>query len=204
MAADNKTLGRFILDGIPPAPRGMPADRSDVRHRRERHPGRAGQGPRDGPRAAGPHYGLLHAVQGRRGQDGQGSPGACRGRQQAARRGRDAQPGGRPGVPGRAHAARPGRQGCCRGPGRRRDEGHGTARRPQGQRHGCGRKSRSSELAESLQKVGAAAYQSSSAGGATDGAGPENGNGSTGAEGTDSGDGSPEAEEAVEGEFKEV
>ena len=24
MAADNKTLGRFILDGIPPAPRGMP------------------------------------------------------------------------------------------------------------------------------------------------------------------------------------
>ena len=24
MAADNKTLGQFILDGIPPAPRGMP------------------------------------------------------------------------------------------------------------------------------------------------------------------------------------
>ncbi len=24
MAADNKTLGRFILDGIPPAPRGVP------------------------------------------------------------------------------------------------------------------------------------------------------------------------------------
>ena len=24
MAADNKTLGKFILDGIPPAPRGMP------------------------------------------------------------------------------------------------------------------------------------------------------------------------------------
>src|SRR5207249_8321219 len=24
MAADNKSLGRFILDGIPPAPRGMP------------------------------------------------------------------------------------------------------------------------------------------------------------------------------------
>jgi len=24
MAADNKTLGRFILDGIPPSPRGMP------------------------------------------------------------------------------------------------------------------------------------------------------------------------------------
>ena len=24
MAADNKTLGRFILDGIPPSPRGIP------------------------------------------------------------------------------------------------------------------------------------------------------------------------------------
>ena len=24
MAADNKTLGRFVLDGIPPAPRGIP------------------------------------------------------------------------------------------------------------------------------------------------------------------------------------
>ena len=24
MAADNKTIGRFILDGIPPAPRGVP------------------------------------------------------------------------------------------------------------------------------------------------------------------------------------
>ena len=24
MAADNKTLGRFMLDGIPPAPRGVP------------------------------------------------------------------------------------------------------------------------------------------------------------------------------------
>jgi molecular chaperone DnaK len=24
MAADNKSLGRFILDGIPPAPRGVP------------------------------------------------------------------------------------------------------------------------------------------------------------------------------------
>ena len=24
MAADNKSLGRFVLDGIPPAPRGVP------------------------------------------------------------------------------------------------------------------------------------------------------------------------------------
>jgi len=64
-------------------------------------------------------------------------------------------------------------------------------------------KSRTSELAESLQKVGTAAYQATdSAGGATDGTGPEAGNGTGAADGT--GEGSAEAEEAVEGEFKEV
>ena len=36
--ADNKTLGRFSLDGIPPAPRGVPQSRGDVRHRCQRHP----------------------------------------------------------------------------------------------------------------------------------------------------------------------
>ena len=63
-ADDNKTLGRFILDGIPPAPRGMPADRGHVRHRRQRHPRRQGQGPGDRQGAAGPHHGLLDARQG--------------------------------------------------------------------------------------------------------------------------------------------
>ena len=63
-------------------------------------------------------------------------------------------------------------------------------------------KARTSELAESLQKVGTAAYQASeSAGGATDGSGPEDGNGA-GADGA--GEAAPDAEEAVEGEFKEV
>ena len=62
-AADNKTLGRFILDGIPPAPRGDPADRGHVRHRRQRHPRRQGQGPGDRQGAAGPHHRLLDARQ---------------------------------------------------------------------------------------------------------------------------------------------
>ena len=62
-AADNKTLGRFILDGIPPAPRGVPADRGHVRHRRQRHPRRQGQGPGDRQGAAGPDHGLLDARQ---------------------------------------------------------------------------------------------------------------------------------------------
>jgi len=32
MAADNKTLGKFTLDGIPPAPRGVPQIRCHFRH----------------------------------------------------------------------------------------------------------------------------------------------------------------------------
>ena len=36
MVAFNKTLGRFQLVSIPPAPRGRAADRGHVRHRRER------------------------------------------------------------------------------------------------------------------------------------------------------------------------
>ena len=63
-------------------------------------------------------------------------------------------------------------------------------------------RSRSSELAESLQRVGTAAYQASSTGGPSDGAGPEEGNGASQEEGA--AEGSPDAEEAVEGEFKEV
>ena len=37
LARDNRTLGRFHLTGLPPAPRGLAADRSDLRHRRQRH-----------------------------------------------------------------------------------------------------------------------------------------------------------------------
>ena len=37
LSRDNKNLGTFHLDGIPPAPRGVSADRSDLRHRCERH-----------------------------------------------------------------------------------------------------------------------------------------------------------------------
>ncbi len=37
LAKDNRSLGRFILDGIPPAPRGVPQIEVHVRHRRQRH-----------------------------------------------------------------------------------------------------------------------------------------------------------------------
>jgi molecular chaperone DnaK len=58
----------------------------------------------------------------------------------------------------------------------------------------------SSDLAAVLQRVGTAAYQAGAPGGATDGAGPEAGNGAGEPEAAES----AEAEEAVEGEFKEV
>ena len=44
MARDNRTLGKFHLDGIPPAPRGVPQIEVDVRHRRQRHRERPGEG----------------------------------------------------------------------------------------------------------------------------------------------------------------
>ena len=50
MATDNREIGRFILDGIPPSPRGRAPGRGDLRHRCERHPvgRRHGQGERQG------------------------------------------------------------------------------------------------------------------------------------------------------------
>ena len=48
MADDNKSLGRFILDGILPAPRGVPQIEVDLRHRRQRHRQRHGEGPGTG------------------------------------------------------------------------------------------------------------------------------------------------------------
>ena len=86
LARDNKSIGRFHLDGIPTARRS--ADRGHVRHRRQRHPERFGQGQGHGQGAEDPHRGLLgpyragdpaHARrgQGQRGE-GQGREGAHR------------------------------------------------------------------------------------------------------------------------------
>ena len=134
-AADNKTLGRFILDGIPPAPRGVPQievtfdidangildvkakDRATSKEQQVRITASS----------------ML--VQGRRGQDGPRRPGARRRGQAAARGGRDPQPGGAADVPGRAHAQGPGRQGLVRGQARGREPGVVAARGAQGLRH---------------------------------------------------------------------
>ena len=134
-AEDNKTLGRFILDGIPPAPRGIPQievtfdiDANGILDVKAKDRATS-QG------AAGPDHGLVDALEGRRGQDGPRRPGARRGGQAAARGGRAPQPGGAADLPGRADAQGPRRQGVGRGPGRGRDAGRRAARGAQGLRH---------------------------------------------------------------------
>ena len=93
MAAFNKTLGKFQLVGIPPAPRGHAADRGHLRHRRERDPQRLREGSRHGQPAADPDRGRLRARRGRGRADGRRRRGP-RGRgAQAARAGRGPQPG---------------------------------------------------------------------------------------------------------------
>ena len=114
-ASDNKTLGKFILDGIPPAPRGVPQievtfdiDANGILDVKAKD--RATE-----PRAAGPDHGQLHAFQDGRGSDGQGGRHPRRRGPHPQGRGRGPQPGRRPGLPGRADAPRPGRQGPGRG-----------------------------------------------------------------------------------------
>ena len=53
-------------------------DRGHLRHRRQRHPRRQGQGQGHQPRAVGAHHGLLDALQRGRRPHGQGGPGARR------------------------------------------------------------------------------------------------------------------------------
>ena len=91
MAADNRTLGRFILDGIPPAPRGMPQievtfdiDANGILSVR-------GQGQGQQPRAVDPHRGQRRAAQGRdRAHDPRGRGARERGPRASARASRSA------------------------------------------------------------------------------------------------------------------
>ena len=83
MAADNKILGQFDLIGIPPAPRGVPQIEVTLRHRRQRHRQRVGQGQGHRQGAADPHPGFRRSVRDRHREDGQGRRGARRGRQEA-------------------------------------------------------------------------------------------------------------------------
>ena len=135
-ATDNKTLGKFILDGIPPAPRGIPQievtfdidangildvkakDRATSREQQVRITASSMLSKSDVDRMVGRGRGAR-----RRGPQAQG-------------RGRGPQPGRRPGLSGRAHPARPGRQGFGRRQGRDRAPRRGRPDRAQGQRSG--------------------------------------------------------------------
>ena len=125
MAGYNKSLGKFQLTGIPPAPRGHAADRGHVRHRRQRHPQRRRQGPRHGQGADDRDQGRLRARRLRGRPDDQGRRVARRGGPQAARAGRGPQRRRERRLPGREAARRAGRPGRRGGEGRdrRRDQG---------------------------------------------------------------------------------
>ena len=61
MAQYNKSLGKFQLTGIPPAPRGIPQIEVALRHRRQRHPQRVREGPRHRQGAEDRDQGRLRA-----------------------------------------------------------------------------------------------------------------------------------------------
>ena len=136
MAADNKMLGQFDLVGIPPAPRGVPQIEvtfdidangivNVVGHR---------QGHRQG--AVDPHPGLGRPHRRRHQPHGQGSREPRRGRQEAARAGRD-QESGRGADPfDRAHAEGIRRQGPGRRQGAGRDRGQRSEDRAAGRGQG--------------------------------------------------------------------
>ena len=91
MAAYNKTLGKFQLVGIAPSPRGVPADRGHVRHRRERHHARVRQGQGHRQRAEDPDPGRFGPLRLRGRPDGARRRVARRGRPPGSRAGRGAE-----------------------------------------------------------------------------------------------------------------
>ncbi len=139
MAGDNRSLGRFHLTGLPPAPRGVPQIEVTLRHRRQRHPQRHRQGQGHGQGAEGHHHPLVRSGEGRGGEDGergqgergrgQGPPRAGGaeepGRGAGVRRGEDGQGEPREALAGRGVHARGGHQGRqrgARGPGQGRHQ----------------------------------------------------------------------------------
>ncbi|MDP8904823.1 MAG: molecular chaperone DnaK [Chloroflexota bacterium] len=196
MAADNKTLGRFILDGIPPAPRGVPQievtfdidangildvrakDRATGREQTVRITASSMLSKEDVDRMV--REAQEHAEEDRRRREevetrNQADALAFQAERTLRDLGDRVSSEDKADVEGKAAAVREALKG----------DDLDAIRRT------------SSELAVSLQRVGTAAYQASAAGGG-DGAGPEAEDvaGEPGTEG--------EPEEAVEGEFKEV
>ena len=96
LARDNRTLGRFHLDRPAAGAARRAAGRGDLRHRRQRHRQRAGEGPGHRQGTEDHDHGVERPQQGRGRSDDEGGRVARRRRQAAQGGDRDAQPG-RPG-----------------------------------------------------------------------------------------------------------
>ena len=132
MWSQNQPLGNFELTGLPPGSARHPEGRGHLRHRRQRHRARDGEGPGLRQGAVDDDLRRLRAVEGRHRPDGQGGGAVRRGGRQPARRGRDSQPG----RPARLHdreVPRRQRREAARG---REDRGPGRRRRAQGDPRG--------------------------------------------------------------------
>ena len=135
IAAYNKKLGMFELTGLPPAPRGVPQIEVILRHRRERHRARLGEGPGHRQEPGHDDHRRVRPGQGRDRPDDARGRAARRGRPSAPRGGRGPQPGRVAGLPdrevrqGERREAPGGRQGAGQ---QRADRGAGGA---QGHRH---------------------------------------------------------------------
>ena len=139
MARDNRTLGKFHLVGHSARAARRAADRGDVRHRRQRHPERVGEGQGDRQAAEHHHHRVVRPHQGRDRADGEG-----RGVQR--RRGRQAQGGDRGPQPDRLARLldRADARGARRQAGRGRPQG-GRGRADRGARGAQGRGPRAHE-----------------------------------------------------------
>ena len=131
-AHDNKSLGRFDLDGSATVAARHAAGRGDVRHRRERHLERVGQGQGHRQGAEDRDQGFLGIERGRDQAHGRRRRSARRRGREVSRARGDAQPGGCVGSRDREIAARARRQGVGRGT----SEDRIRARRRQGSDQG--------------------------------------------------------------------
>ena len=160
MAADNRTIGKFQLTGIPPAPRGMPQVEVTLRHRRQRHPARVGQGQGHRQGAEDPDRGLERPERRRDRQDGQGGRAARRRRTRSGASRSSPEPARRPGLPGRE-----GQQGVG-GPAARPMPRPGSTRRSRPARQALrtgeadGIRTALDELNAAYSAAGASLYQS--------------------------------------------
>ena len=82
MAHDNRTLGQVPSGWDSAGAARHPADRSDVRHRCQRHPARGREGQGHGEGAVDPHHLLQRSEQGGGRKDEDRCPGACLGGQE--------------------------------------------------------------------------------------------------------------------------